>query len=508
MSVTSEERFARLRLKAAQSNLADSKNRSLIFQYYKQAGYLPAKDAQGHAFKSFEDLIHHVQRKVTLLKKKYPDKSYGELLRQVQAELAGNRSLRSTKTASDLLITKEAIDTSKGSRTVKGTGYTGPPLTIDTKTGLVRLDKRKYMSADGGLPPPVYDELVSKYGKKEADTYQKAVQQEWKAMNLEARKLGEQTGVEFHRGHWLANKYGGAESARAGSLEIGKLNVLHGAANRGKIKAVGESGLASTGWLDDYYQWRLSNEDLGVSGVRHLKQSDLQAVSNGADLNKLIAKRELEFLDRGGIPDTDSIGMMFGSQLGKDETIAQQATKIKEQNLLEARSTGINPQTGNPISKPEEIDLSRQVNYERKLIDSSFKQAVGLKPAKPITPKLRGAAGGFVGGAAISYLMGESPSQAAAGNIPVVSDITSETAAAERVGSLFVDPVTNRILPQNKAQINTGLAYKKGKPVAVPYGSLKGQKSTGTMIQEGVKQIVDVNKKRLKDLWNYATGLR
>jgi hypothetical protein len=361
MAKTAKQRLENLRLRAAQVDLSDEKGRRIIFQYYKEAGYLPAKDAQGHAFNSFEDIVNFTQRRVNSLKQKYPNKSYGELLRQVQAQLVGNRGFRSAKASKDLLIAADSIKTSSASRTTAGTGYTGPPIKIDSKTGTVSLDKRKYMSADGGLPPPVYDELASKYGKVEADKYQAAVRKEWDNMNLQARELGERTGIEFHRGHWLSNKYGGAESGRAGSLEIAKPNQAHGAADRGNIKAVQETGLASNGWLDDYYQWRLSNEDLSVSGVKHLNQADLQAISNGANIDKLIAQRELEFFDRGGVPDNDSIGMIFGSQLGRDQTINQHVTEIHELNLRASQDTGINPQTGNPIRPDEKVDLSRKV---------------------------------------------------------------------------------------------------------------------------------------------------
>ena len=169
-------------------------------------------------------------------------------------------------------------------------------------------------------------------------------------MGYVGRQLSSETGIPFHRGHWLANKYGGAESARAGSLEIGSLNELHGAAPRGDIGAVAETGRGSMGWLEDFTNWDLAENKLNVLGAEHLKQSDLQAISNGVDPNRLIAQRVAEFNARGGTPDPDEIGLIFGSQFDRDETIRSQFGRLSEEQQRVMKETGFDPRYGKPAS--------------------------------------------------------------------------------------------------------------------------------------------------------------
>lgn len=131
-------------------------------------------------------------------------------------------------------------------------------------------------------------------------------------------------------------------------------------------------------------------------------------------------------------------------------------------------------------------------------------QASTALPVK--TPKripsidVKGGLGGAALGAGLAYLMGDNASQAAAGSIPIVSDIEStNTGVAERAGTnIFVDPRTNRLMPTDPSQVGMGLAYLNGKPVAVPYGSVAGTKSNGQILQEAGQQIVDVNRGRLQ----------
>lgn len=113
-------------------------------------------------------------------------------------------------------------------------------------------------------------------------------------------------------------------------------------------------------------------------------------------------------------------------------------------------------------------------------------------------PVRGGITGGLASGAALGILMGESPAQAIAGNIPILSDLESDNnGMAERVGKqMFVDPRTNRLMPTSAKQMGMGLAYLNGKPIAVPYGSVAGVKSNATMVKEAAAQIADINSKR------------
>lgn len=148
---------------------------------------------------------------------------------------------------------------------------------------------------------------------------------------------------------------------------------------------------------------------------------------------------------------------------------------------------------GVPLDRAQEIATRmRPIPNKPRVIPAPSADTINL----PSIPKLT--TGGLVSGGVLSLLMGESPAQAFASNIPILSDIESDNnGMAERAGQLFVDPRTNRLMPTNAAQVGKGLAYLNGKPVAVPYGSVAGIKSNGEIAKESVRQIADVNSKRL-----------
>jgi hypothetical protein len=350
---------------AAFANLSDDKGQRLIFDYYKRAGYLPAKDAQGHTFKSLQEYLSTVQRLAEQERRKNPNAKPAEWLKAAEARLGFNRQIRSAKTSQELSIVagKQLEDPKqKFAKNRVGSVF---PLEIGDN-GKVRFNKRKYMSAEGGLPRPVYDLISSKHGQEVADTYQKAVRKEWKTMGDVGRELAAKTGIPFDRGHWLSNKYGGAESARAGALEIAVLNRLHGAAPRGNIERLKVTGRTSSGWLDDFYEWDFTNNKLNVLGSEHLKVADLQEIVNGTkDPNQIAAQRLAEWEARGRTPDPDPIGNIFGSQLG-EETINQQRLRMMEEQLDSISKTGIDPQTGNPVSPERLNELQRGAESAKK----------------------------------------------------------------------------------------------------------------------------------------------
>lgn len=156
---------------------------------------------------------------------------------------------------------------------------------------------------------------------------------------------------------------------------------------------------------------------------------------------------------------------------------------------------------GVPIDRAEQIAARmRPMPKGPKVIPAPPHPTIDL-PNTHLVPKVT--TGGLLSGAALSLLMGESPAQAIAGNIPILSDIESDNnGMAERAGNFFVDPRTNRLMPTSKDQVGKGLAYLNGKPVAVPYGSVAGTKSNGQIFQESTQQIADVNARRLKKAAN------
>ena len=380
-----QKRFEILRYRASQADFSTPKGSKLIFDYYQKAGYLPAKDAQGHSFKSLDEFLQTIQKKVEAVQSANPGISNKEALKVVESRLAYNKALRSAKTGEDVSKVADLLKADPEKRLAKQRAYSGLPLTI-SDTGKVGINRRQYMSAEGGLPRPVFDEIASRRGVEEATRYEKAVKAEWKKMGDVGRQLSSETGVPFHRGHWLANKYGGAESARAGSLEIGVLNELHGAAPRGDISAVAETGRGSMGWLEDFTNWDLAENKLNVLGSEHLKQSDLQAISNGVDPNRLIAQRTAEFQARGGVPDPDEIGLIFGSQLDRDETVRSQFGRLAEEQKIQMQETGFDPRYGRPTSPERLAEVTQEANKGKRLAPEIPKTGGRLAPVLATEP--------------------------------------------------------------------------------------------------------------------------
>ena len=374
-----QRRFEKLRYRAAQADFSTPEGSKLIFDYYQKGGYLPAKDAQGHPFKSLEEFLQTIQKKVEAVKTANPNISNKEALRLVESRLAYNKALRSAKTGEEIGKVTDLLKADPEKRLASQRAYSGLPLTI-SDTGKIGINRRQYMSADGGLPRPVFDEIASFRGIEEAQRYEKAVKAEWKKMGDIGRQLSSETGIPFHRGHWVANKYGGAESARAGSLEIGALNELHGAAPRGDVRAVAETGRGSMGWLEDFTNWDLAENKLNVLGAEHLKHSDLQAISNGVDHNRLIAQRVAEFNARGGIPDPDEIGPMLGSQLDRDETIGSQFGRVSEEQQRVMKETGFDPRYGKPATGERLAEVTQDVNRSKRLVPEIPKTGGRLAP--------------------------------------------------------------------------------------------------------------------------------
>ena len=325
--------FDRVLLDAATANLSDDRGQQLIFDYYKRAGYLPAKDIQGRTFKSLQDYLSTVQRLVEKERLRNPSAKPAEWLKSAEARLGLNRQIRSAKTGRDLAIVASKQLEAPKQKLAKNRVGAVFPLEIGNN-GKVVFNKRKYMSAEGGIPRPVYDFIASKHGTEVANTYQKTVRKEWKDMGVAAKELEAKTGIPFERGHWLANKYGGAESARAGALQIAELNRLQGDLARGDLGRLKETGRASLGWLDDFYEWDLTTNKLSVPGAENLNLADLVAISlKEVDPNAMLSRRETEA--KLGTLNPDPVGFNFiGTQIDRDQSINQKAQIKADERLL------------------------------------------------------------------------------------------------------------------------------------------------------------------------------
>lgn len=340
----------RQRVRAGQATMVSPQGKGTIFDYYNDRGLIPVKDPSGHRFKNFEDFKNLVQTATTAYLNANPEATPTKALNFTLSRLELLRKLRTNEWLDSF---DEVV---KASEAKRGTIYKGIPFKIN-EDGIVDFDKRKYMS---NLPQPVYDYIADTRGEDVAKEYKKAVKKEWEEMGARGREFKGKTGVEVHRGHWLANKFGGAESARAGDLEIAMMNVLHGADPRGNIEAVKESSRSSMGWLDDFYEWDLVNNKLNVPGSELLTVEDLQGISaDKIDVNQRIAQR-LEQQRMGTLPE-DRVGNLFGSEVREGETLEQARFRKQEEQARFILETDYNPQTGNPANQKDYDDAQNTI---------------------------------------------------------------------------------------------------------------------------------------------------
>lgn len=362
----------RKRVRAGQATMVSAKGKKTIFDYYNDRGLIPVKNASGERFKNFEEFKNLVQTATTAYLNANPGVTPTKALNFTLSRLELLRKLR----------TKEWLDSFdevvKASEAKKGTIYKGIPFKIND-SGEVDFNKRKYME---NVPQPVYDYIADTRGEDVAKEYKKAVKKEWEDMGARGREFKGKTGVEVHRGHWLANKFGGAESARAGDLEIAMMNVLHGADPRGNIEAVKESSRSSMGWLDDFYEWDLVNNKLNVPGSELLTIEDLQGISaNEVDVNQRIAQR-LEQQRMGTLPESRT-GNLFQAEVFEGETLEQARFRKQESQARDILEYNFNPQTGNPATAS---DITKAKNIIKEAESQMRATTVGPRAQTNIVP--------------------------------------------------------------------------------------------------------------------------
>jgi hypothetical protein len=109
----------------------------------------------------------------------------------------------------------------------------------------------------------------------------------------------------------------------------------------------------------------------------------------------------------------------------------------------------------------------------------------------------------FLLDAGINYALGASPQEAI---VTAGTDLISAenlggapTAAIERMGPKgeFVDTRSNTVLSPKGVYTKTGIAYRNGKPVIVPRGSVAGEGNIITQTQNVLKNAAEVWRKRL-----------
>jgi hypothetical protein len=184
------------------------------------------------------------------------------------------------------------------------------------------------------------------------------------------------------------------------------------------------------------------------------------------------------------------------------------------------------PMIRSAFNMPTETDVSalradpmsqfintRPIDFNRPVITTSSPQYVTRQAikstaaaAKPVARFARPTIGAIGADAAINFALGESPVQAglSAVTAPFMAENLGGTPTANitRLGpqGQFVDMRTNTVIDPRGQYTNQGVAFKGGKPVLVPRGSVAGEGNILTQTRDVLGTAANVWKGRLKRL--------
>ena len=193
----------------------------------------------------------------------------------------------------------------------------------------------------------------------------------------------------------------------------------------------------------------------------------------------------------------------------RGQTVNWNPEELKDPLIRASLGLGKNVDVSSLRQNPTDVFLNtRSFNPELPVITTASPQyrakQVVKRAGKPVSLGTKT----LLLDAGINFALGASPGEALA---TAISDpISAEsmggrpTAAIERIGpnGEFVDMKTNTVLnisPQGQPT-NTGIAYKGGKPIIVPRGSVAGEGNLLTMTRDVLNNAVNVWANRLGEL--------
>jgi hypothetical protein len=181
--------------------------------------------------------------------------------------------------------------------------------------------------------------------------------------------------------------------------------------------------------------------------------------------------------------------------------------QLKDPLLRAAFNVGENVDVSSLRKNPTGVFLNkRSFDPTLPVITTRSPQYVTRQALSTTGKGLKTGTKGFLLDAGINYALGASPKESFA---TAISDpISAEslggfpTAAIERVGPSgeFVDMRSNTVLNPQGAYTNTGVAYKGGKPIIVPRGSVAGEGNLITQTQNILQNAGNVWRQRLSKL--------
>jgi len=349
------------------------------------------------------------------------------------------------------------------------------------------------------MSPGLEDAVDSRIGQGTAQQLSALERKYWNAGVAENRMIAPTLGMAVNEGHIDTSASGAPASNRAAGLESAVINQMNGRSAENPSRPVSNferenTGVANTK-ISGLYEAALQQSGLPArSGTERLLNPYVSGLLGSDQQTRYIPKEQLETFNR---TFQDLAEQQLNEVAMYDHVKAGGATDSKSLARAGLEQRAVSTFASEPTNKAP-VTIVRMPLFPE--VSRTKGPEIDL-PTPHIASKLT--TGGLLSGAALGLLMGESPAQAIAGNIPILSDIESDNnGMAERAGNFFVDPRTNRLMPTSKDQVGKGLAYLNGKAVAVPYGSVAGTKSNGELFKEAAQQITDVNSRRLKKATN------
>jgi hypothetical protein len=241
------------------------------------------------------------------------------------------------------------------------------------------------------------------------------------------------------------------------------------------------------------------------------------------DPNRLPTNEEFRLAAAGGgfTPEEYSRGMGLANRWGQEhiatvkegpeqyktwqgQTINWNPEELKDPLIRASLGLGKDVDVSSLRQDPTSVFINtRFFNPELPVITTASPQYKARQAVKQ-TRKVAGAGTkAFLLDAGINYALGASPQEAL---VTAISDpISAEnlggtpTAAIERLGPRgeFVDTRSNTVLSTQGRYTNQGIAYKGGKPVIVPRGSVAGEGNFATQAQAVLGNAINTWKKRL-----------
>jgi len=243
--------------------------------------------------------------------------------------------------------------------------------------------------------------------------------------------------------------------------------------------------------------------------------------SRGVNLNLMPSEAEFRLASEGGGMTAEAFntalrnyGNIRTTKTGPEEfktwsgkTVNWNPEQLKDPLLRAAFNVGEDVDVSSLRKNPTGVFLNkRPFDATLPVITTRSPQYITRRALVNTGEGLKTGSKGLLLDAGINYALGASPQQAFATAIsdPISAESLggSPTAAIERMGPRgeFVDTRSNTVLSPQGVYTNTGIAYKGGKPIVVPRGSIAGEGNLITQTQNILRNAGNVWQQRLSKL--------